>query len=268
MGFIADLISKWEGWATITGILMLVLSFIVKRIREAIVKFFAEYILTYWRRLWYWISNRSFIVSGYIKFEFSRDISEDKNKRDSFDSNLRNDRSLTDFKGSIGIGEINARSSEMQFINLILKFTTAQDLKDEIPKESAGMADMEHGEEEEREGTRFVIKWEKIPVRYREISSILSFIRNKSEDIKDKFAPLVGNSMPDYRSAFFEVFYRKDCRFDPDFIENIKLPDDSVSMEKNINRVAFGAPKIDLIIPFLPKYLVKETLRSLLRRTN
>ena len=74
--------------------------------------------------------------------------------------------------------------------------------------------------------------------------------------------------MPDSSSAFLEVYYKKDCKFDLDFKEFIKLPDDRVSMEKNINKVSFGAPKIDLIIPFLPRYLVKETLRSLLRRKN
>ena len=253
--------SEWKSFCAIgaVAIIMVFLAFLRKIIWKLIKDVCLEYILAHWRSFWYWVTNRAFIVSGWIRFIFPKNITQCARLRDDFETYFKGN-DYSDLQGSLSEGGIIIKLSTMQHINLVLTFETGQEFID------AQMDNMMGDEKEE--GTELKVKLDKIQIRYREFSKVLNMLRQISDNIKRNFIRLVENQASTTQRVFLEVFYRNDCNDDRSIERSIPLPDNRVSMTKTKDKLEFGTTNIDYLIPYFPKYLVKETFKSLMMKIN
>lgn len=259
--FFEDIISKWKSFLAISvgAIMMVFLVFIRRYVWKLIREICLEYILAHWRLVWYWLINRAFTVSGWIRFIFPKNITECTQLKDDFETYLKGN-DYSDFEGSLNEGRIMIRLGTIQHINLVLTFETSQEFID-------AQMDNVMGDEKE-EVTELKVKLNKIQIRYREFHKVLNMLRQISDNIKQNFIPLVENQAPTAQSVFLEVFYRSDCKADRTYVRSITLPDNRVSMKKIKDKLETGTTNIDYLIPYFPKYLVKETFKSLMMKRN
>lgn len=259
--FSEDIMAQWKSFVAISAVAIVTvfLAFIKTKLGNIIKDVCLEYILAHWRRVWYWVTNRAFTVSGWIRFSFNKNITESAQLKDNFETYLKGN-DYSDFEGSLDEGRITIRLSTIQHINLVLTFETGQEFID------AQMDNMMGDEKEER--TELKVKLNKIQIRYREFSNVLNMLRQISDNIKQNFTALVENQVCTTQRVFLEVFYRSDCKVDPTYVRSIPLPDNRVSMEKIKDKLEAGTTNIDYLIPYFPKYLVKETFKSLMMKRN
>lgn len=258
--FFEDIMSKYKSFFAIgaCAVVMVFLAFIGKYIRKLIKEVCLKYIIAHWRRFWYWVTNRAFIVSGRIRFIFTKNITECPQLKDDFETYLKGN-DYSDVKGSLSEGGIMIKLSTMQHINLVLTFETGQDFID---------AQMDNMMGDDEEGTELKVKLNKIQIRYREFSKVLNMLRQISDNIKQNFIRLVENQASTSQRVFLEVFYRNDCKDDRNIVRSIPLPDNRVSMKKTKDKVEISTTDIDYLIPYFPKYLVKETFKSLMLKIS
>lgn len=259
--FLEEIISKWKSFFAISvvAIVMVFLAFIRRYVWELIKEVCLEYTLARWRLAWYWLINRAFTVSAWIRFIFHKNITECTQLKDDFETYLKGN-DYSDFEGSLNEGRIMVRLSTIQHINLVLTFVTSQEFID-------AQMDNVIGDEKE-EATELKVKLNKIQIRYREFHKVLNMLRQISDSIKQNFIPLVDNQAPTTQSVFLEVFYRSDCKADRTDIRSIPLPDNRVRMKRIKDKLEAGTTNIDYLIPYFPKYLVKETFKSLMMKRN
>jgi hypothetical protein len=257
--------SDWKGWASVFAILLLIATALSARLRKIITKVLVEYLAANWRRFYYWITNKTFWVSGGIHFTFPENITTDQKLIDEFGDSLRTKGSVQ-FEGSLsnGDGSITLRLTEFRDVDLLLSTQSGQALAN-LYQGANGYVDDGAAPRAE---TSMSVTWGDIAIRYREFRGTLGYLRQTIDEIRNGFAKLVNNSLNEKQNVHLEVFSNRNREVDGSVKQTVPVPGGTVSIERLKGETKFGAVSLDAIIAYLPHYLVRETISDLMKKHN
>lgn len=245
-------------WPTITVILVALLSLIVKKIREFIINILTKYLTANFRWFWYCLKNRSFIISGYIKFFFEAEIPGSRKSLEKFVNSLNSVAFFSKVEGNLLNRGLATELKKFQYFKLKIEVVSAQDKIDDDPVDEYG--------DKPKEKSELIIKWDKIRINYREFKEIFNLLRQGSDIIRDYFVSCVVDKPFSDRRVFIEVYYQKDCSYSREIRQNIPLPDESITLTKYKNKIEISSQDIDVTLHYLPRCLVKEKLREIIKK--
>lgn len=265
MDKLKEFLSNWVGWPSVVAILLLIAAALSERVRKFFAQVLADYVAAHWRHIWYWATNRVFLASGHVKYAFASGITADQKLIDKFESLLRNERSAQVTSGSLRDGIIELEMSEMRNVKLELSTVTGELLAQMYPGGAGGASTDEGAAAAPMSRTEMSVKWDKIVVRYREIRGTFDSLRQTVDAIKDAFATVVEGKAPEQKSAYLSVCFRRDCAVDRSVQQEVPVSGGAVTVRRMKGETNFGAPTLDAITPYLPSYLVRETIADLMK---
>ena len=261
---IITIAKKW--WPLIGGGLLALISFVFKKIRVFLWKILSKYLLSHGRRFYYWLSNRSFLTTGNIIFLFPSDIKIDSSSLKEFAERLKGSNYFVNIRGSLINNEITMKLRSWQHIEIKIGFESPKEKLEMYGENTVWSDGKEVTVNDVPENADLKFRWESVLIHYREIKNVLNVLRIISEDTKDKFASIV-NRPYSKRSAFFKFFYRKDCDYDLSSHRKIFLENGEATIEKFDKMLSISTKNLDHISQYMPKYLVKESLASILKQS-
>ena len=264
MDKLIEILSHWKGRASVLAILALITAALFKRVRQVVSGVLVDYVAAHWRRFWFWISNKLFLTSGGVRLTFAGSLTVDPNLFAEFDKFLRAQDSAQLVDGNMRQGIARLRLTEINDAVIELEAVTGQQLVDMYADGTSGS---DSGGGTNTAGTLMTIRWEKIAMRYRELHSALDSLRRIVDRIAANFGTLVSNGLPE-QNTYIEVFFSRDAKVEASVEQNVKVPNENVIIKRMRGKTTFGASKLDDILPYLPSYLVKETISGLMEKLD
>lgn len=257
------ILSDWKGWASVFAVLLLVAAALSARLRKIITKVVVEYLTANWRRFYYWITNKTFWVSGGAHFTFAGNITKEQTLIDEFSDSLRTMGSIQcDGSLSDGDGTITLRLTKFRDVDLLLSALSGEALAN-LYQGADG-----YGVDGATPRAETKVTWENIAIRYREFRDTLDYLRQTMDEIRNGFAKLANNSVNEKQNVHLEVFFDRDREVDSSVTQTVPVPGETVSIERLKGETKFGAVSLDAIIAYLPHYLVRETISDLMKKHN